>query len=412
MRPPEEAPKWRWPRAEVEWNQGLRYHLLDEPELTVDAGWPWIHLGERPLFDGRVGFKLHVDGAAFVERAGIPPVDDRVDVRRAFLTSSGTLHLLHPVQYSLEIGLVDKQFYLDSAWLMVRNVPWVGNVKLGGLEAPIGFDNLVSSRDRTFMEVAAPIQAFVPATAPGLQLSRSYANERVTGAFGWFTVGQRRDVGDRSRSLSRFVGRATWLVRDREEPAEPAAPELIHVGVAASYVFSGKDGVHYLARPESFLAPTAVDTGSLDARQAVVVGAEVAVRRGPLSFQGEYLHAFVDGSPGGRFPGLYVSASYLLTGETRPYDRDSAVFGQVLPARPLSLRARTFGAAECAARYSFLDLGDPPVAGGRMHVLSAGFNWYWNRYVRWQLGYELAFVDDGPLDGRLHVFQGRFQLVI
>ncbi len=52
------------------------------------------------------------------------------------------------------------------------------------------------------------------------------------------------------------------------------------------------------------------------------------------------------------------------------------------------------------------------VAGGRMHVLSAGFNWYWNRYVRWQFNYEFAAIDGGPLDGRLHVFQGRFQLVL
>jgi hypothetical protein len=27
-------------------------------------------------------------------------------------------------------------------------------------------------------------------------------------------------------------------------------------------------------------------------------------------------------------------------------------------------------------------------------------------------GYELAFIDGGPLDGRLHVFQARFQLVV
>ena len=83
-----------------------------------------------------------------------------------------------------------------------------------------------------------------------------------------------------------------------------------------------------------------------------------------------------------------------------------------MPTRPLDLRARTFGAAECAARYSWVDLDAGPVHGGRMHLLGAGFNWYWNRVVRWQLGYELAFIDGGPLDGRLHVLQARFQLVV
>jgi hypothetical protein len=47
-----------------------------------------------------------------------------------------------------------------------------------------------------------------------------------------------------------------------------------------------------------------------------------------------------------------------------------------------------------------------------MHLLGAGFNWYWNRVVRWQIGYEVAFIDGGPLDGQLHVLQARFQLVV
>ena len=79
---------------------------------------------------------------------------------------------------------------------------------------------------------------------------------------------------------------------------------------------------------------------------------------------------------------------------------------------PPPLRARTFGAVEGAVRCSWVDLDDGEVTGGRMHALSAGLHWYWNRVVRWQLGYELAFIEGGAVDGRLHVFQARFQLVI
>jgi len=127
--------------------------------------------------------------------------------------------------------------------------------------------------------------------------------------------------------------------------------------------------------------------------------------------QGEYLQSFVD-QASSAFPGLYVAGSNLLTGEVRPYDREGAVFGQLIPRRPLRIRERAWGAAECAARYSWVDLDDGAVEGGKMHVLSAGFTWYWNRYVRWQANYEFALADGGPLDGRLHVIQARFQLVI
>ncbi len=401
-------PGWL-PRAEVRWDGSVHYRLLTAPELSVEEWRPHLRRGEAPLVDGRIGFKLHVDGAAFVERGGAAIPDD-IDVRRAFLTSRGVIRLFRPVDYNLEFGVLGGDFYLDSAWLMWRDVPWVGTIRLGGLDAPIGFENRISSRDRTFMEMPAPVQAFVPATSLGLFARRNFADERVSAGLGWYTVGQRRDVGDQSRALARFVGRTSWLVR-ADDAAAPATawPELLHVGVAGAYTFAGQADVRYQSRPESFLAPVAVDTGPIAAANAFVLGLECAGRRGPLSFQGEYLHAFVDGNG---FPGMYLSAAYLLTGERRPYEREPATFGQIVPARPLNVRARTFGALEGAARWSWVDLDDGAVSGGRMHLLGAGFNWYWNRIVRWQLGYELGFVDGGPLDGRLHVFQARFQLVL
>jgi phosphate-selective porin OprO/OprP len=402
-------PAWL-PRGEVVWEPGLHYRLLRRPRVTLDGGLPHVGLTDQPLIDGRIGFKLHVDGALFDEH-GVDELEDRVDVRRAFLTSRGVIRLVRPIDYNLEFGVLRGDFYLDSAWLMWRDVPWVGTIRLGGLDAPIGFENRISSRDRTFLEMPAPVQAFVPATSLGLFARRNFADERVSVGLGWYTVGQRQDVGDQSRAVARLVGRTSWLVRaDDAENAATAWPELLHVGVAGAYTFAGDAAVRYQSRPESFLAPIAVDTGPIAAANAFVLGLEVAGRRGPLSFQSEYLHAVVDGRD---FPGLYLAAAYLLTGERRPYEREPATFGQIVPARPLNLRARSFGALEGAARWSWVDLDDGDVDGGRMHVLGAGFNWYWNAWIRWQLGYEIAFVDGGgALDGRLHVLQARFQLVL
>jgi phosphate-selective porin OprO/OprP len=261
------------------------------------------------------------------------------------------------------------------------------------------------------MEMPAPVQAFVPATSLGLFARRTFENDRISMGLGWYTVGQRRDVGDQSRALARLAGRVIGLVRDVEATPGERWPELVHLGLAGSYTFAGAKSVRYQSRPESFLAPVAIDTGDFDASQSFVLGFEAATRRGPLSVQSEVLHAFVNRGAA-HFPGMYVSASYFLTGEVRPYDREQAIFGQVIPLQPLNLRARTFGAAEAAARWSWVDLESHDVHGGRMHELGLGFNWYWNRWVRWQANYELALVDGGPLDGRLHVFQMRFQLAL
>ncbi|MCC6848422.1 MAG: hypothetical protein IT294_07975 [Deltaproteobacteria bacterium] len=413
--PPVRLPRWL-PRAEVFWESGPRYRFLDRPDVTLDGWRPGFSLTGEPVIDGRIGVKLHLDAAGFASAGGAEDVPSDVAVRRAFLTSSGVFRLVRPVHYNLEFGFLQRSFYLDSAWLMWRDVPWVGTIRFGALDAPLGFENRMSSRDRTFLEMPAPVQAFVPATSLGLFARRRFLDERLSAGLGWYSVGQRRDVGDQSRAVARVVGRTSYLVRAHDEaPAAGAAatawPELLHVGMAGAYTFAGADQMQYQSRPESFLAPLAVDTGSIDAASAYVLGLEIAGRRGPLSFQSEYLHAFVDGA-GHTFPGFYVAAAYLLTGEQRPYDREQATFGQLVPARPLSLRARTFGAVEGAGRWSWVDLDDGAVEGGRLHEVTAGLNWYWNRWVRWQAGYSLAFVDGGPLDGRLHVFQARFQLVL
>jgi phosphate-selective porin OprO/OprP len=403
------------PRAQLYWDRGGGYRFLDATTVKLEEnGVPHFGLGEQPLLEGHVGFRLHVDAAGFVEHGDVEPGDDRVEVRRAFLTTNGEVHLLHPVQYNLEIGLLGGQFYVDSAWIMVRNLPWIGTLKVGALDAPMGFDNVVSSRDRTFMELPAPLEAFVPATSPGILARDTLSGQRGTWSLGWFTVGQRRDVGDRSRALARVVGRTTWLLHDEAiDDGRGGAGRwwpLLQVGLGASYTFAGSHEVQYQSRPESFLAPIAIDTGRISGKQAFIIDPELAARRGPLSLQAEYLHTFVDGGVE-NFAGLYVQVAYLLTGEVRPYNREGAVFGQVIPRRSLDWRTRGFGAFEIAARYSWTNLDHSPVAGGRMSILSSGLNWYWNRYVRWQLNHELAFIDSDSRDGRLNVFQARFQLV-
>jgi len=403
-------PGWL-PRGEVFFDGSLRYRLLDRPRVTFEDGMPNVGLTDQPVIAGRVGVKLHVDAAGYASRGGAEDVPGDVAIRRAYLTSSGVFQLVHPIQYNLEFGILQNDFYLDSAWLMWRQVPWVGTIRLGALDAPIGFENRMSSRDRTFLEMPAPVQAFVPATSLGIFTRRTFLDGRLSSGLGWYTVGQRRDVGDQSRALARFVGRVTGLARDVEAAPDGRFPELVHLGLAGSYAFGPENSVRYQSRPESFLAPVAVDTGAVDANQSFVLGLEAAGRRGPLSVQGEFLNAFANHASAS-FRGMYLSTAYLLTGEVRPYDREQAIFGQVLPLRPLNLRARTWGAAELAARWSWVDLDAGNTHGGRMHELSAGFNWYWNQWIRWQTGYSLALVDGGPLDGRLHVFQARFQLVL
>jgi len=68
-----------------------------------------------------------------------------------------------------------------------------------------------------------------------------------------------------------------------------------------------------------------------------VLGAEAAWMNGPLSVQGEYLHSFVEHAAGSglNFDGFYASVGWLLTGESRPYNRAEGVFDRGVPKRNL-----------------------------------------------------------------------------
>ena len=211
--------------------------------------------------------------------------------------------------------------------------------------------------------------------------------------------------------LAQLMGRITGL-------PIASGPEdklsLLHLGLSASALISGDSTVRYRSRPESFLAPVQVDTHEIRAQGAVLIGLEAAIVRGPLSVQGEYIGTQVarDHGPSVRFGGGYVSASYFMTGEIRPYDRSAGLFGRLKPLRPLSFRGDGWGAWELVARYSSLDLDDRNIRGGTQKIVTLGTNWYWNPYVKLRFNYERAAIDlprnDG--DGRLHIFQGRFEL--
>jgi hypothetical protein len=56
------------------------------------------------------------------------------------------------------------------------------------------------------------------------------------------------------------------------------------------------------------------------------------------------------GAPNLKFDGGYAQASYVLTGESHPYNASSASYGGIAPANPFSLTGGGWGAWEIAAR--------------------------------------------------------------
>lgn len=397
---------------EAYWQEGIKYRV-PRPHLAGDLGFEKPVIGERFLgnyLTGTIQFRLRVDAAGYLEEDGLESISDGIEVRSAFVKFTGDLRVVKPVHFSIEVGVVTTDPYLDETYIAVGDLPWVGTLQLGQFSGPMSLESMGSSRDLVFMEQGAAVQAFAPSLKSGMQIGRPFLGERMTFAAGWFTNSANLQTGDSSKSLARLIGRLSW-VSPLQEEFDPR--RFLHLGLSSSYLVATGDGVQYQSRPESFLAPFLVDTDEVDADGAYILGTELAWVRESNLVQAEFLQSVVIDAPGGTavLPGFYVFASRLLTGESHPYDRGSGTLGQVIPNHPFRPRAGGSGAWEVGARYSFLDLTDKGVKGGTMNLLTLGTNWYWNRYVRWQFNYIFAGIDEGVSDGRLHVFQGRFQLM-
>jgi phosphate-selective porin OprO/OprP len=200
----------------------------------------------------------------------------------------------------------------------------------------MGLDVVTSGRDITLMEPAAPLEALAPGVSAGLEIGRPVFDQRATWKLGLFTErAGSQDVGEATKDYGRAITRVTVLPIHKVDPEHPDSATLQHLGLRANILYSASSSVRYRSRPESHLAPYVVDTGNIAADGALVAGAQAAWVNGPFSVQAEYMRSWVDEKDGQEpgFDGTYLEASWFLTGESRPYDRQNGCFARVIPHR-------------------------------------------------------------------------------
>jgi phosphate-selective porin OprO/OprP len=151
-----------------------------------------------------------------------------------------------------------------------------------------------------------------------------------------------------------------------------------------------------------------INTGNIDANNAWSAGLEFAVQKQNFYLQSEYEQFGVGRSDVGRknprFHGFYVEGSWVLTGETRRYNTQTAAFDAPSVDHPFSLSGGGLGVFELAARYSDMDLnfdagtaghapGADAIRGGEEQNWTAGLNWYPNSVVRFMLDYQFVRIN-------------------
>ena len=402
----EPEPEFEW---DLDWRgwDGLRFRL-EQPTAIENTGLPVIRL-DRVRLSGVLGGKIEVDAAAFSTNGNLSGFDDGVELRRARVKLRGDAILGVPFQYRIDLGYVPNQFSINTFYVAIPDLGRLGTLQVGQFQPAIGLDLLTSSWDITFMEPAAPLQALAPRSSPGAQVGRPWTEGDGTWAVGAYGSGSGNgEYGSAVKNLETIVGRVTWRPLDANDESD--TPQLLHVGLSGNLQRSGNGQLRLRSRPESYIAPYVIDTGVVNASTVSTVGAELAWVDGPFSAQGELLGVFASSPEAGslRFGGLYAAAQWILTGESRPFDRTSGTFARLRPLRDFAFGADGgWGAVELGLRASFTDLDSGAVRGGRLAMLMGGLNWFLTPHLTWRLDLGAGRVRGGASDGNLLILQSR-----
>ena len=338
-------------------------------------------------------------------------VQSGADFRRARLAAVG--NVWDNISYMLEMDFAfpGRPSFMD-VWLDVDDVIGSNNVRVGQFRQPFGMDAMTGVKDLMFLERSLPF-ALSPFRQIGAMAYGNSEDELAT----WAISGFRYPTGFYGGNVGDNGGfglatRVTGLLIDNGDDGG----SLLHIGGGYSSIDPANDLVQYQSHPEVFLSETGgaaqlpvgvpsatppfVNTGLIPTQNVNLFNIETAVVLGSFYAQSEAVCSIVQqqGGPNLFFPGAYAQAGYFLTGESRAYNRKAGVFGSVKPRCSVG-KEGGIGAWELAARWSYIDLSDKNIQGGKLTDLTGGLNWYLNPYTKFQLNYIHAFLDS-PINGK------------
>lgn len=301
---------------------------------------------------------------------------------------------LFAVDYQEQRTRTDAAFQLYDFRLRLP----LGAVKLdvGKMKQPFSFEIGGLSIQKPQQErILSP---FFVTRSIGAMASGQLAGDRMTWAAGWFNDWLETGASY-SDNADDYVARMTGLVS-----ASPDNRDYLHVGVSVRRAGPDSGLLQLAGRPESHVTDYYVDTGAFAGDFVAEVGFDVAWDRGPFLFVAEHIEARAKSSANGnpRFSGNYFLASWLVTGESRPYLRPLGITGAVEPVAGL-------GALELVVRYSRLDLTDGLVRGGVLKKWHFGANWWIS--PQWKAGVSWGDADlqRNDLDGNTRMLLVRLQ---
>ena len=167
----------------------------------------------------------------FPNTTGVGVLDDGEFFRRLRLRIDGRMYENFEYHFEIDFANVNSLIY-DQMWGGVRDIPYIGSVRLGQSKVPMGLESIGSTNFLVMMERSGLFDSFWQEFAAGLWTGNSVLDQRMTWAYQWarpqnFLVGNPVNFGD---GVSMNTGRVTFLPLYMDD-----GRSLIHLGLSAQH---------------------------------------------------------------------------------------------------------------------------------------------------------------------------------
>jgi len=375
-----------------------RWRLFPGKITTFKAGGGFLY--EFAGFSQDDNSKRQADSAGYV-------VEPAFKVRDFRLVASGQFKTKRT--FSWKVGFmydgVSNSWWVRETGLMIGVPELWGNFFIGRTKEGFSMNKVMNGYAGWGLERQIAIDV-IPILADGVKWLGFLSKQRILWNLGVYT-----DWLSKGQSFSTYkwqmVARVGWLPL-YSQPDKT----VFHVGFNYRYGEPVSGEIRLRSRPEANPAPYFLDTDKFLSSGSNHYGTEIYFRKGSWMFGTEYyLHQFH--LPEGAtkvFYGGELVAMYLITGETRPYNTASGIFGFVPVARPVFKGGP--GAWEVVLKFTNLDLDDGTIHGGKFWRITPMVNWYLSKDVRFELAYGYGVLDRFNLKGATQFFQARIQLTL
>jgi phosphate-selective porin OprO/OprP len=351
-------------------------------------------------------------------------IGNAVGIRRAWIGAEGDLAI--GGRYVSIIDLASGSIIIRDLFVGLGNLQDQGEFRAGHYLEPFSLEVGTPSFALPFLECSV-MSVMDPVRDWGLSFFRSRTSDSTNIALGVFQAGtDPNDFQTGEGSTVAATGRLTAAPLDDADNVR-----LLHWGVALSERLPERGVILVTQQPQTSLLGFA-DIGSspfvskirIPATFQHLMNLQFAAMKGSLWTQAEWDGTWIDRLGGGTvfFWGCHADCGYFLTGEHRPFQSGTGVWGPVRVDRPFICchcdddRPLGWGAWELTARFAYLDFQDADtprgpsgeIIGLRLAESTFGVNWYLTDHLRLMFNYSYVLPEE-PNTGisAANIYSGR-----